>query len=185
VGPGAQTARNGRWLPGPGEELFRTLERELGALPLVAEDLGVITPDVYELRDRLELPGMVVLHWAFAGEPDNPHRLANHRPRSVVYTATHDTDTTVGWFRSLSEHERDETGLDADEPHWAAIALAYSSPAELAIVPLQDVLGLGSEARMNRPGEAEGNWAWRLEPGQLDAATAARLRGVAEAAGRA
>ena len=180
VAQDAPTAREGHWLPGPREELFRAVEHELGALPLLAEDLGVITPDVYELRDRLGLPGMVVLHWAFSGEPDNPHRLSNHRRQSVVYTATHDTDTTVGWFRSLSDEERAETGLDAGEPHWGAISLAYSSPAQLAIVPLQDVLGLGSEARMNRPGEAEGNWAWRLEPGQPDTATAARLRELAE-----
>jgi 4-alpha-glucanotransferase len=180
VPPGANTARIGHWLPGPGEELFRAAERELGPLPLIAEDLGVITPDVYELRDRLGFPGMVVMHWAFGPEPDNPHALANHHERLVVYTGTHDTDTTVGWFRSLPKRERDRTGLDPDEPSWSLIELGYSSPARLAIVPMQDVLGLGSEHRMNRPGEAEGNWAWRLEPGQPDASVAARLRGLAE-----
>jgi 4-alpha-glucanotransferase len=185
VAPDVHTARDGHWLPGPGDELFRTVARELGALPVIAEDLGVITPDVYELRDALGFPGMVVMHWAFDGEPDNPHRLANHREHSVVYTATHDTDTTIGWFGSLSEQERTHTGLDPAEPSWSLIELAYSSPAELAIVPLQDVLALGTEARMNRPGEADGNWAWQLEPGQPDAGAAARLRRLAEASGRA
>ena len=180
VSPDETTARDGHWLPGPGEELFRAAERELGPLPLIAEDLGVITPDVYELRDRLGFPGMVVLHWAFGPESRNPHALANHRQHSVVYTATHDTDTTVGWYGALTEEERARTGLDPAEPNWSLIALAYSSPAELAVVPMQDVLGLGSESRMNRPGEAEGNWSWRLEPGQPDEAAAARLRGLAE-----
>ena len=180
VPPGAATARLGRWLPGPRAGLFRTVERELGALPLIAEDLGVITPDVYELRDQLGLPGMVVLQWAFGPEPANPHAPANQRERSIVYTSTHDTDTTVGWFESLPERERERTGLDPTEPHWGLIELAYSSPAELAVVPMQDVLGLGREARMNRPGEAEGNWAWRLEPREPGPAAAARLRALAE-----
>ena len=179
------SARHGRWRPGPGEELFRVAERELGELPLIAEDLGVITPDVTELRDRLGLPGMAVMHWSFGGMPDNPHRLVNHHERLVVYSGTHDTDTSVGWFHSLEPAERAETGLDPAEPHWSLIELAYSSPAVLAIVPMQDVLGLGSEDRMNRPGEAEGNWAWRLAPDQLRSEDAARLRALAEASGRA
>ena len=149
-------------------------------LPLIAEDLGVITPRVYALRDELALPGMVVLHWAFGGAPTNLHAPKNHPENAVVYTSTHDTDTTVGWYRSLSEPERAQTGLDPADPHWGLIELAYASPARLAVVPMQDVLGLGSESRMNRPGEAEGNWAWRLEPGQPDEAAAARLRGLAE-----
>jgi 4-alpha-glucanotransferase len=185
VPPGQETARGGRWRPGPGEELFRAAERELGPLRLIAEDLGVITPDVEELRDRLGFPGMVVLHWAFGPEPDNPHALRNHRERSVVYTGTHDTDTAVGWFRALPEAEQARTGLDTDEPHWGLVELAYSSRAELAMVPMQDVLGLDTESRMNRPGEATGNWAWRLEPGRPDGEDAARLRSLAEAAGRA
>jgi 4-alpha-glucanotransferase len=179
VAPDAPDARGGRWRPGPRDEVFRTAEQALGPLPVIAEDLGVITPDVYELRDQLGFPGMAVLLWAFAGEPDNPHAFANHREQLVVYTSTHDTDTAVGWYRSLPAAERERTGLDPVELSWSLIERAYGSPAALAIVPMQDVLGLGSESRMNRPGEAEGNWAWRLEPGLPDEATAARLRALA------
>jgi 4-alpha-glucanotransferase len=184
VPEGAASAKKGRWRPGPGADLFHAVEAELGRLPLIAEDLGVITQPVYDLRDELGLPGMVVMHWAFGGDGDNPHRLENHRERLVVYTATHDTDTTVGWYRNLPARERALTSLDRDEPQWSLIELAYSSPAQLAILPVQDVLGLGSEARMNRPGEAFGNWSWRLEPGQLTDELAARLHGLAESSGR-
>jgi len=170
------TARRGRWRRAPGAELFRALAAELGPLPLVAEDLGVITPAVERLRDELGLPGMAVLHWAFGGGSDNPHAFVNHRERQVVYTSTHDTDTTVGWFAALCTEERAAAGLDPDEPHWSLIQRALGSRAALAIVPAQDVLGLGSEARMNTPGRAHGNWRWRLEPGQLDDELAARLR---------
>ncbi|HET7571750.1 MAG TPA: 4-alpha-glucanotransferase [Gaiellaceae bacterium] len=178
-----KTAKHGHWRRGPGAELFRAVERELGALPVIAEDLGVITEPVRRLRDELGLPGMVVLHWAF-GNPKSPHAPANHRENQVVYTSTHDTDTTVGWFRGLGPRRRRATGLDPQEPHWGLIELALASRARLAIVPAQDVLGLGSEARMNRPGETYGNWAWRLEPGQLTPALARRLRERAEAHGR-
>src|SRR5207249_9107745 len=148
---------------GPGGELFRTVGRALGDLPLIAEDLGLITPPVYALRDRLGLPGMVVLQWAFGGPPTNLHAPRNHRRHQVVYTSTHDTDTAVGWYASLKAAKRAATGLDPREPHWGLIELAMQSRAELAIVPIQDVLGLGSDARMNRPGEIGGNWTWRLE----------------------
>jgi 4-alpha-glucanotransferase len=178
------TAKRGHWRPGPGAGLFRAVERELGDLPLVAEDLGHITPPVRRLRDELGLPGMVVLLWAFRRAPSNPHALANHRVNSVAYTSTHDTDTAVGWFASLRPRERAATGLDPREPHWGLIELAYGSRAALAIVPTQDVLGLGSEARMNRPGRASGNWRWRLERGALTPALARRLRGLAEQQGR-
>jgi 4-alpha-glucanotransferase len=174
------TAKAGRWRPGPGAELFRAVERELGDLPLIAEDLGHITPPVYRLRDELGLPGMVVLLWAFRRRARNPHDPANHRRDSVAYTSTHDTDTAAGWFAGLRPRERDATGLDPWEPNWGLIELAYSSRAELAIVPAQDVLGLGSEARMNRPGRTGGNWRWRLERGALTPALARRLRGLAE-----
>ncbi len=170
-----KTARNGRWRRAPGAELFHAVEHALGTLPLIAEDLGVITPAVYRLRDELRLPGMVVLQWAFGGPPANPHALRNHRRRQVVYTSIHDTDTTVGWFESLKGSEQAATGLDPAEPHWSLIELAMRSRAELAIVPAQDVLGLGSEARMNRPGESLGNWSWRLEPDALTEELAARL----------
>jgi 4-alpha-glucanotransferase len=179
------TAKNGRWRPGPGAELFRAVERELGDLPLIAEDLGHITPPVYRLRDELGLPGMVVMLWAFRPGARNPHRLENHRRNSVVYTSTHDTDTAVGWFSGLARRQRDATGLDPAEPNWGLIELAYVSPAELAIVPAQDVLGLGREARMNRPGVTDGNWRWKLERGALTSALARRLNRLAQRHGRA
>jgi 4-alpha-glucanotransferase len=167
---GSTEARDGRWLPGPGSAMFRAAERELGPLPVLAEDLGLITPDVEALRDELGFPGMVVLLWAFGGPKDNPHRVENHRERQVVYTTTHDTDTLRGLFPRRS--------------HKRLIGLALSSRAALCMIPVQDVLGLGSEARMNRPGEAFGNWSWRLEPGQLTPKLAAELRAATAAAGR-
>jgi len=174
-----KTAKRGRWRRAPGHELFAALQNELGDLQLVAEDLGVITPPVYALRDELGLPGMAVLHWAFGGNASNPHAPRNHRENQVVYTSTHDTDTTIGWWNGLSKQQRAETGLDPAEPHWGLIEIAMRSRAGLAIVPAQDVLGLGSESRMNRPGEADGNWSWRLQRGQLTDALAARLRDLA------
>jgi 4-alpha-glucanotransferase len=170
------TARRGRWRRGPGAELFETVERALGGLPVIAEDLGLITPAVDALRDKLGLPGMVVLHWAFGRVSGNPHAPPNHRVNQVVYTSTHDTDTTVGWFEKLSASERAQTGLDPRDPSWGLIEHAMSSRATLAVMPVQDVLSLGSEARMNRPGEANGNWSWRLECGWLTDELAARLR---------
>jgi 4-alpha-glucanotransferase len=178
------TAKRGRWRPGPGAELFEAVERELGDLPVIAEDLGHITPAVDRLRDELGLPGMVVLLWAFRAGRHNPHRLENHRANSVAYTSTHDTDTAAGWFEGLRPRQRAATGLDPAEPGWGLIDLAYSSRAALAIVPAQDVLGLGSDARMNRPGVTNGNWRWRLERGALTPALARRLRGLAETHGR-
>ena len=178
------TARRGHWRPGPGAELFRAVERELGDLPLIAEDLGHITPPVLRLRDELGLPGMAVLLWAFRRARGNPHALENHRRNSVAYTSTHDTDTAAGWFSGLRPQQRVATGLDPREPHWGLIELAYASRAALAVVPAQDVLGLGSEARMNRPGATKGNWSWRLEPGSLTPALARRLRRLAEQHGR-
>ena len=184
VPEGRKTARSGRWRPAPGHELLATVERELGGLPVIAEDLGLITPPVRRLRDEFGLPGMVVMHWAFGGGRNNPHRLVNHREKQVVYTATHDNDTTVGWFHTLPKTEQMRTGLDPREPSWSLIGLAWSSRAALAITPAQDVLGLGSEARMNRPGTDGGNWRWRLRRGQLTERHAARLRALTEASGR-
>jgi len=180
-----KTARHGSWKRGPGAELFHAVEGALGELPLIAEDLGLITPPVQHLRDELGLPGMVVLLWAFRSAPSNPHALRNHRENLVVYTSTHDTDTVAGWFAALKARQRRATGLDPREPNWELIELAMGSPASLAIVPVQDVLGLGSEGRMNRPGKVGGNnWAWRLKRGQLTDEHAARLRAVAERGGR-
>ena len=164
-------ARAGRWTRGPGAAVFRAAEAELGPLPVIAEDLGVITPDVERLRDELGFPGMVVLEWAFGGPPSNPHRLENHRFNQVMSTSTHDTDTLAGHFPG--------------EDSWRLLEIGLSSRAGLALVPVQDVLGLGSEARMNRPGEVGGNWSWRLAPGQPAEADAVRLHEAARAAGRA
>jgi 4-alpha-glucanotransferase len=163
-------ARQGHWMPGPGAAVFRAAEKELGPLPVIAEDLGVITPDVVELRDELGFPGMVVLLWAFKGKPTSPHRLENHVERQVLYTTTHDTDTLRGHFTRRKP--------------WRLIELALSSRAVLTMIPAQDVLELGSEARMNTPGEPYGNWRWRLEPGQLGREHAGRLCAATAAAGR-
>ena len=178
------TAKHGRWRAGPGRGLFDAARAALGELPLIAEDLGVITPAVYRLRDELDFPGMVVLHWAFDGGRRNPHRLENHTANLVVHTSTHDTDTTRGWFESLPKRRRDATGLDPRDPAWGLIEIAYASPANVAIVPLQDVLGLGSEARMNRPGTISGNWGWRFGRRRLRDDDAARLRALAASSSR-
>ena len=178
------TARSGRWRRGPGADLFNAVEHELGHLPLIAEDLGHITPPVHRLRDELGLPGMVVLLWAFRGSRRNPHAPANHRRNSVAYTSTHDTDTAVGWFESLRPRERVRDRPRPERPELGSIELAYGSRSSLAVVPAQDVLGLGSDSRMNRPGVAEGNWSWRLERGALTPALARRLRRLAERHGR-
>ena len=188
---GSRDARPGRWRRGPGRELFRAAERELGRLDLVAEDLGHITPAVIRLREELGLPGMVVLQFAFEAGPSNPYRLENHPENAVAYTGTHDHDAALGWWRALDDVTRERArrtlvhaGIQTDGPHWALVELAHRSRARLAIVQAQDVLGLGSEARMNTPGQAEGSWGWRLEPGQLTAEHARRLRGITERTGR-
>ncbi len=179
-----KTARHGHWRRGPGAELFRAAERELGPLPLVAEDLGVITPRVEQVRRELGMPGMVVMQFGFDGPPDNPHRLENHEEQAVVYAGTHDVDTAAGWWRTLPARVRRATGFSGKEPSWELIEATLSSRAALSLIQAQDVLGLGSEARMNMPGTAKGNWRWRLKPGQLTAAHARRLREKTERAGR-
>jgi 4-alpha-glucanotransferase len=181
---GHKTAKHGRWRAGPGRDLFDAAKAAFGELPLIAEDLGLITPAVYRLRDELGFPGMVVLQWAFGGGRNNPHRPENHRQNLVVYTSTHDTDTARGWFESLRKRDRAATELDPIDPAWGLIEIAYASRANTAIVPAQDVLSLGSEGRMNRPGTASGNWSWRLQRGQLTNGLAARLRGLAVASSR-
>jgi 4-alpha-glucanotransferase len=180
----AKTARKGRWRRGPGAEPFEAARRELGELPLVAEDLGVITPAVVRLRDRLGFPGMVVLQFGFGGGPANPHRLENHPENAVAYTGTHDQDTALGWWSSLTAAQKRATGLDARDPSWSLVERTLSSRARLAILPVQDLLGLGSEARLNTPGRADGNWSWRLRRGRLTPELAARLRAASEAADR-
>ncbi len=171
-----KTAARGTWRRGPGARVFRAVERELGPLPVVAEDLGVITEPVVRLRRELGYPGMVVLQFAFGGRSTSPHRPENHERQSVVYTGTHDNDTTMGWWETLSDAARAATGLDPADPAWSLIARAWESRAALAVAPLQDVLELGNGARMNFPGTELGNWSWRYPAGALTAERAERLR---------
>jgi 4-alpha-glucanotransferase len=189
---GASTAVNGQWVKGPGAALFDELRfaLETDHLPLVAENLGVITPDVEALRQRFGLPGMAILQFAFGTDPQAPDFKPHNYPRNlVVYTGTHDNDTTMGWWTSAVGHstrsaadiadEREHAtrylGLEGREVHWEFIRAVMASVADTAIVPAQDLLGLGSDARMNRPGSASGNWRWRLHPGQLTRDTMRRL----------
>jgi 4-alpha-glucanotransferase len=186
----AEDAIGGRWVRGPGAALFRAAERELGELNVIAEDLGVITPPVERLRLSLGFPGMVVLQFGLE-DRRSPHHPDNHEEHSVVYTGTHDHDTARGWWESSSP-QLQASARDAfaaaevadDDPWWSLIRLAHLSKAQLAMVQLQDVLGLGSEARMNLPGTATGAWRWKMAPGALTEESAARLRASTEAAGR-
>jgi 4-alpha-glucanotransferase len=185
VPEGDPTAARGRWRRGPGARFFHAVEEELGPLPVVAEDLGVITEPVHRLRDALGFPGMVVLQFGVGGDdPRSPHLPQNCREQAVVYTGTHDNDTSLGWWRSLTAEQQAHSGLDPEHPSWSLLELAWRSRAALAIAPLQDVLGLGSEARMNLPGTDAGNWSWRLAPGALTTPSAERLRGLTEESGR-
>jgi 4-alpha-glucanotransferase len=183
------TAEHGRWVDGPKDELFNKLREALGGLPFFAEDLGYITPEVHALRERHQIPGLAVLQFGF-GDPGAhiylPHRLT---PDHVVYTGTHDNDTTVGWWKTVvSDQERGAiqayVGESDDGIHWALIRLAQESVASLSVVPLQDVLGLGSEARLNTPSVSEGNFRWRYQPGALTPALAEKLAALAEVTDR-
>jgi 4-alpha-glucanotransferase len=184
----AETAVDGRWLPGPGAPLFKAIARALGPIPVIAEDLGVITPDVEALRKKFGLPGMCVLQFAFGDDSGNRYLPHYHQPDSVIYTGTHDNDTSVGWWKTASDKERAQLRayLDTDgaEIHWDLIRAACASVADTAIYPLQDVLGLGSEHRMNLPGHAEGHWAWRFEWSQVQPQHAERLAALARIYGR-
>ena len=193
VPAGAANAIGGRWRRGPGRALFDALERSLGGdLPLVAEDLGVITPAVERLRDEVRLPGMLVTQFGLdPDQPRSPHRPENHVANRVVYTGTHDTDTARGWYESLPAgrqafvvSELHRHGVSERQPWWGLIRLAFASPARLAMIQAQDALGLGSEARMNDPSRASGSWRWQMSPGALKPALAGQLREVTEAAGR-
>ncbi len=183
------TAVHGRWVDGPGDDLFNKLREELGGLPFFAEDLGYITPDVHALRGRHQIPGMAVLQFGFSDTGAHmylPHRLTSDR---VVYTGTHDNDTTVGWWKSgISDHERHAVksyvGRSEDGVNWALIRAAQTSVADFSIVPLQDVLGLGSEARLNVPSVTSGNFRWRYQPGSLTRDLAERLASLAEVTDR-
>jgi len=192
VPSGARTARSGRWQRGPGRAVFDVVSRSLGDLALVAEDLGVITPAVTRLRESLGFPGMVVLQFGFDPRaPRSVHRFENHVEDRVVYTGTHDHDTARGWYSGLGARTRSyvdaefaRVGVVERQPWWSLIRLALRSPARVAMLQAQDVLGLGSEARMNDPGRATGSWRWRLEAGALTPALARRLREATGEAGR-
>ena len=176
----APTAEVGRWVPGPGAEFLTALQQALGGLPLIAEDLGIITPEVDRLRERFELPGMCILQFAFGGATEARFLPHNHRRDMVVYTGTHDNDTTLGWFNSLTPAELDffrryVPGAEAN-PAEALIRLAWQSVGYLAIAPLQDLLALGTDARMNTPGTVTANWAWRF---RQEALTPELLAGLA------
>lgn len=195
------TAMNGTWITGPGADLFNAMQAKLGTLPLVAEDLGAVTPEVTALREQFRFPGLRILQFAFGTDPQAPtFKPHNYERSTVVYTGTHDNDTTVGWFsdrggpgtpRSAEQTEKERRaclaylGTEAREIHLEMIRQAQRSVAELCIVPMQDWLGLGSEARMNRPGLAEGNWEWRLDARALTPALAARMAELARIYDRA
>ncbi len=184
VPEGNTTAETGRWRRGPGLALFEALQKSLGDLPVVAEDLGVITAPVTRLRHELGLPGMVVLQFALGADPLNPHLPQNHEEQSVVYTGTHDNDTTCGWWARLSSEERAWSELDPADPARSLLEVAWASRAALAVAPLQDALSLGTEARMNLPGTEDGNWQWRFAAGDLTDALARGLRELTERNGR-
>lgn len=182
-------AVQGEWLQGPGDPLLAAMQQDLGRLPFIAEDLGYITPAVVALRERWGLPGMRVLQFAFGSDAaDNPHKPHNYVQNCVVYTGTHDNDTTLGWFASLSLTDRARVKgylpSDGAAIHWDMLRVAFASVAAMAIVPVQDVLGLGTTARMNIPGTRQRNWRWRLQPQQLQPQLSAQLYDLTVTYGR-
>lgn len=194
-----KTAERGRWVNVPGRELFTAIKRALGNLPIIAEDLGVITPDVEALRDDFGLPGMRILQFAFGGDTKNQDLPHNYVHNSVVYTGTHDNDTTVGWFKSVAgagstrnleqiERERNFSlnylNSDGQEIHWDFIRAVLASVSDTAIIPLQDLLGLGTQARMNLPNSTTGNWAWRYKTDALTVEVGERLKNLTQIYGR-
>jgi len=191
VPAGAATAQTGEWVPGPGAEFFTAVQRALGGLPFIAEDLGLITADVRALRDQFRLPGTKVLQFAFDGHSDNPYLPHNYVPNAVVYTGTHDNNTTRGWYEESPELERQHLWRYLQRPASngvmaapALLELAWSSAAALAMAPLQDLLNLGSEARMNVPGSITGNWSWRCTEDMLSASAFQWLRALTETSKR-
>jgi 4-alpha-glucanotransferase len=182
------TAVNGRWVPGPSDDFFVALRNALGNLPLIAEDLGLITDEVRALRRRLDIPGMRVMQFGFGNPGAHTYLPHQFERNTVVYTGTHDNDTILGWWHSAAEHERCHAsaylGHDAGGINWAFIRAAQASIADLCVVPLQDVLGLSSEARMNVPSRRDGNWTWRYGAGALTNELAARLAMMVEVSDR-
>jgi 4-alpha-glucanotransferase len=175
----APTAETGRWVSGPGADFLAAVRKGLGSLPLIAEDLGVITPAVKKLRTDYDLPGMKILQFAFDGHPEHEFLPHNYPVRCVVYTGTHDNDTVVGWYESTPEEYRDfcrrYLGRDGTDIAWDQIRAAWASVAQWAIAPLQDALSLGTQARMNYPSREHGNWGWRVTSDQLTGEIASRL----------
>lgn len=200
VPAGDETAERGKWVVVPGRELFTAVKAKLGDLPIIAEDLGIITPDVVALRKELGFPGMRVLQFAFNSGPDNIHLPHHYEQNQVTYTGTHDNDTTVGWYKAVMEaaavdptnssavFERDYClrylGANAKTINWDLIKAAYASVADIAIVPMQDILGLDSSARMNMPASNEGNWSWRMPPKAVNAKIVHKLHELCETYGR-
>ena len=187
---GQETAMYGEWIKAPGTALLDLINQKFGDLPIIAEDLGVITPEVVALRDRYEFPGMKILQFAFGAGPGDPFLPFNYDRNCVVYTGTHDNDTTVGWFNQLSNYERDEVlrylgCIDPQGIHWSLIRMGWISIANMAIVPYQDLLGLGTDARMNFPGKPEGNWGWRYRSEALNREVGDRLKTMTYISGRA
>ena len=186
---GEDTAENGRWVDVPGADLLSTLKRRLGDISLIAEDLGSMTPEVEALRDAFGLPGMRILQYGFGGDADNRDLPHNYISNTVAYTGTHDNNTTAGWYRAAPKnvraHCRKYLGSNGRAMHWDMIDVLLASVADTAIIPMQDVLGLGSEHRMNTPATTRGNWSWRLEDGAFTSEIAARLRERVELFGRA
>lgn len=182
------TAINGKWVVAPGKGLLEAIEKECPSISLVAEDLGIITEEVNELRTQFDLPGMKILQFAFDGNPDNIYLPHNHEKNSVVYTGTHDNDTTLGWFNSLGDHDKQYIykylGASTISMPSLMVGVALSSVANLAIIPMQDILGLGSEDRMNVPGTVEGNWQWQFDWGQLTEKRAGHLSYLVKMFGR-
>jgi 4-alpha-glucanotransferase len=188
---GAPTTQSGTWMPGPGADFFQAVKREFGTLPFIAEDLGMITPDVTALRDSYQLPTMRVLQFGFDGDSGNPHLPHNHVHNMVVYTGTHDNNTTRGWFEALPDDQRQNlwnylrrSSGESREAAAALIQLAWSSPAALAIAPLQDLLNLGADARINIPGRTDGNWRWRSTEAMLSASAFEWLRDLTDLSNR-
>jgi 4-alpha-glucanotransferase len=185
---GEKTAVNGSWITGPGKDFFEVLKKESGDLPVIAEDLGVMTPDVEELRDGFGLPGMKILQFAFDSSEANDYIPHNYEKNCIVYTGTHDNDTVVGWFKQASEQDRqqvlDYMNCEEHDIHWSFIRLAWASVANTAIVPMQDLLGLDSDARMNLPGTVGNNWKWRAAPEDFSEQLAERLATLTKLYGR-
>ena len=183
-----KTAMHGEWVKAPGKALLKAIQKTFGDIPLVAEDLGEITQEVDELRTNFKLPGMKILHFAFGDTAENPYLPHNYEVNSVVYTGTHDNDTTLGWFTPLSNNEKkhiyEVLGASKEAMPWALIQSALSSVANLAVIPLQDVLELDTKSRMNTPGTIEGNWNWRFEWSQLTADKIHKLAHLVKLFGR-